>query len=106
MGNRYVLALDAGTSGIRCLISDLHGQVVAVSRRDYNYHTPPEVAPLGKEFNTEELWQKVCDCIGKTIHIAGIEPKDLVGVSATSQREDLFFLDKNGVELYGRPNID
>ncbi len=106
MVNNYILALDAGTSRVRCLIFDLYGKPVATSDHDYSYETPPEIAPLGREINSRELWRIICDCMNSAIKKADIHPEDITGISATSQREGTVFLDKTGSELYAGPNID
>jgi autoinducer 2 (AI-2) kinase len=103
---KYVLALDAGTSAIRCLVFNLHGQLISACRQSYSYRCPAEIAPLGKEFDPAELWKATCDCIAGAIRSAKISPQAIAGISATSQREGVVFLDKAGLELYAGPNID
>jgi autoinducer-2 kinase len=106
MAFEYLLALDAGTSAFRCLIFDLHGKLASLSRREYVYHYPADAAPLGKELVAEELWETVCECILSALKAARINPGDLAGISAASQREGTVFLDREGRELYLGPNID
>ena len=102
----HVLAIDAGTSGVRCLIVDLNGRVVSFCRREWSYQSPDRIGPLGKEFSPELFWNIICDSVREALNSGGINPGTIVGVSATSQREGAVFLDKEGKELYAGPNID
>jgi autoinducer 2 (AI-2) kinase len=102
----HVLAIDAGTSGVRCLVSDLNGKVISISRREWTYQSPAETGPMGREFNPDVFWDIICRSIGDALKAAKIGARDVVCVSATSQREGAVFLDKAGKELYAGPNID
>ncbi|MFC1926597.1 FGGY-family carbohydrate kinase [Chloroflexota bacterium] len=106
MSPKYLLAIDAGTSGVRCLVTSLDGQTVALSHRVWAYETPDYIAPLGREFSASVFWGIICQGIGEAIERGNIHAGDIVGVSTTSQREGTVFLDKEGKELYAAPNID
>jgi sugar (pentulose or hexulose) kinase len=106
MSPSYLLALDAGTSGLRCLIFNPRGKLVSSQRQDYPCSCPAEAPPLAREFQAQELWQMTCRTIGLALTSAGIDAADIAGVSATSQREGSAFLDQAGCELYVGPNID
>jgi len=106
MSPRYVLAIDAGTSGVRCLVADLNGRLASLCRGEWAYDTPDDIAPLGKEFDPNVFWDIICRNVSGAIRAANIKGSDIVGVSATSQREGAVFLDKAGNELYAGPNVD
>ena len=106
MSDKYVLAVDAGSTGARCLITDLKGNLVSLGQEKWAYVTPRDVSPLAREFNPQLFWRIICRAIRKAIGKAHINPADIIGVSATSQREGTVFLDKEGRELYAGPNID
>jgi len=106
MPSEYVLAIDVGTSSLRCLVTDPLGQPVSSSNQPWTYQTPEDLAPMGHEFQPDELWQALCQVIRRALAEAGINPAHIRGVSATSQREGAVFLDKKGRELYAGPNID
>lgn len=103
---KYVLAIDAGSSGVHVLISDLQGQPVSFLHQEWSYDIPAEVAPLGREFDPSEFWVIICQLIGESVKKAAITPDEIIAVSATSQRQGVVFLDKDGHELYAGPNID
>jgi autoinducer 2 (AI-2) kinase len=104
--DKYVLAIDAGTSAVRCLVADLKGHIISLCSHKWDYQSPDDIAPLGKEFAPEEFWKMICDCVRQTLKKGGISAKDIIGIGATSQREGVVFLDKDGTELYAGPNID
>ncbi|MFW9962285.1 MAG: FGGY-family carbohydrate kinase [Candidatus Sifarchaeia archaeon] len=100
-----VAAIDAGTSGVRCMIVDAKGESPGISRTSWDYVTSPDLE-IAKEFNPSEFWKLVCSVIKGAIKHSGIKPSDLKAVATTSQRHGLVLLDSNGVELHGGPNID
>lgn len=106
MAPKYVLGLDAGSEGARCLVADLRGQPVAFASQPWSYDTPPDLAPLGKEFSPQAFWGVLCQVVREALGQAGVSPSDVLAVSATSQREGLVFLDSAGQEIYAGPNID
>jgi sugar (pentulose or hexulose) kinase len=103
---KHVLAIDAGSSSCRALVFDVSGSLVSSAYRKWKYDVPPEVAPLGREFNPAVFWDAVCQVSRESIGKAGVRPSDIVAVSTASQRHGIVFLDKDGAELYGGPNTD
>ena len=59
MSEDYFLVIDAGTGGGRCLIFDGLGKFSAMAYEEWIFTTPPEVAPLGKQFNPDEFWRLI-----------------------------------------------
>ncbi|MBI4187141.1 MAG: hypothetical protein HY530_06555 [Chloroflexi bacterium] len=106
MSASHVLAIDAGTSGVRCLVADLDGRVVSLSHQEWSYRTDDAIGPLGREFDPDAFWRIICHNVRQALGEAGISAKSVVGVSATSQREGAVFLDGEGKEIYAGPNID
>lgn len=100
-----VAAIDAGTTGVRCMIVDAKGESPGISRTSWDYVTLPDLE-IAKEFNPSEFWKLACSVIKGEIKHSGIKPSDLKAVATTSQRHGLVLLDSNGVELHGSPNID
>jgi autoinducer 2 (AI-2) kinase len=103
--NMVVAAIDAGTTGVRCMIVDTKGNTPGVSRTSWDYSTPSNLE-IAKEFNPSEFWKLVCTVVKGAIKNSGIEDSDLKAVATTSQRHGLVLLDSNGNELHGGPNID
>src|SRR4030067_3088941 len=106
MSAKYLLAIDAGAGAGRCLAADERGRLIAVCRREWGYQTPPDAGFLGREFSPEYFWRLICEVIKEACPQGGITGQEIAGVSATSQREGIVFLDNKGRELYAGPNMD
>jgi len=103
--NMVVAAIDAGTTGVRCMIVDQKGNNLGISRKSWSYTTPADLE-IAKEFNPREFWKLACYVVKGALKISGIKPSELKAVATTSQRHGFVLLDSNGNELYGGPNID
>ena len=101
-----ILVIDAGSSGVHCLVTDLEGGIISLYYQKWDYQSPDDIAPLGKEFDPNVFWHIICVSIRQVLKKGNIRANDIVGVSATSQREGAVFLDKAGKELYAGPNVD
>jgi sugar (pentulose or hexulose) kinase len=106
LSDKYVLSIDAGSSGGHVLITDLQGHLVSFAQQEWTYDVPAEAGPLGREFNPTRFWDIICRIIGEAIKKAALSPAQIIAISATSQRQGVVFLDKDGRELYAGPNID
>ncbi len=100
-----VAAIDAGTTGVRCMIVDRKGKTLSISRKSWGYTTPPDLE-IAKEFSPPEFWKLTCSVVKGALKDSGKKPSDLKAVATTSQRHGFVLLDSNGNELYGGPNID
>jgi sugar (pentulose or hexulose) kinase len=104
--DRYVLAIDAGSSGCRAIVFDIRGKLISSAYQEWFYEIPPDLAPMGKEFDARKLWGIICKLVRQSIKKAGVLSTGIVAVSSTSQRQAVVFLDKDGQELYAGPNTD
>ena len=106
MSPKHVLAVDAGSSGCRALVFHLDGRMASSAYQQWDYDRPAEVSALAREFNTAAFWQIICRLMAKAVRESGADARDVIAVCATSQRQGVVFLDKNGKELYAGPNTD
>ena len=92
----YVLAVDAGTTSVRCMLFGHRGEVLAVSQRDLRQIYP---GPGMVEHDASEIWrlcrETIADCLSKP----GIDPGECVAVGITNQRETTILWDRET----GRP---
>lgn len=88
------------------MITDIEGHPLSFSRREWSYDIPPDVNPLGREFDAAKFWDIICQLIREAVIKAGVTLDEIIAVSAVSQRQGVVFLDKSGSELYAGPNID
>jgi autoinducer 2 (AI-2) kinase len=106
MAASYLLALDAGSSGGRCLIVDERGRTAACTSEPWDYHMDPEAGPQSREFSADRFWAILSALVRRALAEGGLEGSPIAGVSATSQRQALVFLDAQGREVYAGPNHD
>ncbi len=110
--SQYLLTLDAGTGGCRCVIFDTEGHLVAQSYHAWEFYTPEGLEPFGKAFDPSLFWNIMADQVRRalaraTSHKSGsFESEKIAGISTTGFGHACVFLDASGAELCGSPNID
>ncbi len=103
---QYLLAIDFGTGAGRCYLVSTDGESSFEQYQEWEYEYPQEAQPGGSEFNAKKFWGILASLVQKTIHNSGVSPENIIGVSSTSQREGVVFLDRQGKDLYAGPNLD
>ena len=76
-----LLALDAGTTGVRALAISEASEVVALTYREFTQHYPQ---PGWVEHDLDEMWGKICEVIAEIVPMLD-EPVAAIGI--TNQRE-------------------
>ncbi|MCP4760318.1 MAG: xylulose kinase [archaeon] len=94
---KYVAALDIGTTGTRCLIFDIKGKEIARAYEKWASFYP---SPIQVEQNAEAWWIAVRKTIHDSLRLAKLDPKDIISVAITNQRETIVPVDKNGKSLH------
>jgi len=101
----YLLALDAGTSSGRAVLFDLHGAQIAVGQEEWHHREEPGF-PGSMNFDYDANWSLFSRAIRKVLADSGIDPSEILGISATSMREGIVLYDGDGRELWGCANVD
>jgi len=91
-----VLAIDAGTTGVRSMFFDKSGNVVAKAYSEFESMYPH---PSWVEQRAESWWEKACETILVCVKDGNISPEHVVAISVTNQRETVVPIDENGVPL-------
>ena len=102
---KYLMALDAGIGGGRCLITDTRGNEVARTYEEWQYHYPPDI-PGAVEFDAKEFWALMCRVIRRALNEGNVPPAEIGALSATCMREGFLLLDAMGEALYAAPPFD
>jgi autoinducer-2 kinase len=102
---RYLLVVDVGTGSGRSLIFDENGSQISVSQKEWR-HPEDHAYPGAVDFSCGENWRLLAECMRRSIAEARINPRDIVGVSATSMRHAMVCYDGTGAEIFAVPNID
>lgn len=105
-GEKYILALDVGTSSIHCLLADSTGFPVATASAPMSYFTPQGCPSLAKEFEPGVVFDSVGQLIGQVMQGQGLRASCISAIGITSQRQGVVFLDEMGEEIYCGPNVD
>lgn len=91
-----VLAIDAGTTGVRSMFFNKTGTVLGKAYAEYTSVYP---SPSWVEQDAESWWSKSCETIKTALANTGQGPEKVIGVSVTNQRETIVPVAENGVPL-------
>ena len=105
MKTYYLLAIDAGTGSIRALLFDTQAKQVALAQKEWT-HLQEEGVKDSMGFDIATNWELVRTCIKEVLQTSGVNPKDILALSATSMREGIILYDKEGKAIWGVANVD
>jgi glycerol kinase len=88
---KYVAAIDQGTTSSRCIVFNQSGAIVAVDQRDHRLHLPK---PGWVEHDATEIWSKVQAVVAGAIAKAGLRADQLSALGITNQRETTVLWDR------------
>ena len=97
---KYLIGLDVGTSGAKCIMIDENGKVVASSTQEYPLSTP---RPGWAEQNPADWWDGVVRGLKVILEKANVAAEDILGLSYSGQMHGLVALDENNEVI--RPAI-
>ena len=98
MTSEYVMAVDAGTTSVRCMLFAHGGEVVAVSQRPLTQHYPGDGMV---EHDALEIWALCRETVRECLSRPGIDPSGCVAMGITNQRETTVVWDRRtGVPLH------
>jgi len=96
MAQRYILALDQGTTGSTAMVFDAAGQVRARGYSEFTQYYPRRG---WVEHDAEEIWSVSLKVIKTALRAAKITPRDVAAIGITNQRETVVVWDRRT----GRP---
>ena len=91
MSDRYILALDQGTTSSRSLVFDAAGRVVAMAQQEFTQHFPQ---PGWVEHNPEEILSSQMATAREAVASAGLTMADIAAIGITNQRETTVVWDR------------
>lgn len=86
----YFIGVDLGTSAVKLLLMEESGKICGSVSREYPLYFPQ---PGWSEQKPEDWWSAVCDGVKELI--AGIDGKEVGGISFGGQMHGLVILDEN-----------
>jgi autoinducer 2 (AI-2) kinase len=106
MTNGYLIGLDIGGGGGRCLLVNPDTGDITITFRYWPPQTMPQSADWGFDLNIDLLWRVLGEITKECITNADISAKDVVGIAATSMRQSVVVIDKEDKVLLATPNMD
>lgn len=95
---KYLLALDQGTTSSRAIIFDKEGHIKAKAQKEFTQLFPQ---PGWVEHNPKEIWQSQSAVIVEAMTKMGITEESIVGIGITNQRETTIVWDaETGEPVY------
>ncbi len=79
----YVLAIDEGTTGVRALVVDARGEVVACEYEEIRAVYP---RPGWVEFDATAIWEATLRVCRGALQTAGAKPKEVKAIGVANQR--------------------
>jgi glycerol kinase len=95
---KYILALDQGTTSSRALLFDKAGSIRSIAQQAFKQVFPK---PGWVEHNPEEIWSSQLAVACEAMSKAGIDGRNLAGIGITNQRETTIVWDKNSGKALG-----
>ena len=96
--SQFILALDQGTTSSRAIIFDHHGQVIAVSQKEFKQYFPQ---PGWVEHDPMEIWSSQASVASEVIANANLKWSQIAAIGITNQRETSIVWDKKtGQPIY------
>jgi glycerol kinase len=92
VSQRYVLALDQGTTSSRAMLFGRDGRVVSVAQREFPQIFPK---PGEVEHDPEAIWTSQLETAREAIRGAGIAAEDVAAIGITNQRETTVLWDRH-----------
>lgn len=84
MKQKYILALDQGTTSSRAIIFNHHGKVLGLGSQEIRQIYPQ---PGWVEHDPMEIWESQMAAVKRALAAAHISPRQLAAIGITNQRE-------------------
>ncbi|GGE49747.1 glycerol kinase [Pullulanibacillus camelliae] len=98
MTEKFIMALDQGTTSSRAIIFNHEGEIVHIAQKEFTQHFPH---PGWVEHDASEIWGSILAVIAQALSETNIAPSQIAAIGITNQRETAVVWDKNtGVPIY------
>lgn len=94
--DKYIMALDLGTTSCRCIIFDKNGRIWSAAQKEFTQYFPQ---PGWVEHDAEEIWATQTGLMYEAMSKIDITINEIAGIGITNQRETTVLWDKET----GRP---
>lgn len=95
---RYVMALDAGTTSNRCILFNEKGEIKSIAQREFTQYFPQ---PGWVEHDADEIWASQLGVAVEAMNKIGATAEHIAAIGITNQRETAIVWDKyTGEPIY------
>ena len=94
---KYIMALDAGTTSNRCILFNARGEMCSVAQKEFTQFYPREG---WVEHDPMEVWSSQYGVMMEVIAQSGVNPAEIAAIGITNQRETTILWDR----ATGRPS--
>lgn len=96
VGKGYIAGMDIGTTGAKTIIFDLEGNPISSAYKEYRCYYPK---PTWVEQDAREIVDAALETSREAVAKAGISPKEIMALGASTQRACAVMVDSKGEPL-------
>ena len=89
---KYIMALDQGTTSSRCILFDKSGKICSMSQKEFTQIYP---RPGWVEHNPMEIWSSQLAVAAECMAMAGVSAQQIAAIGITNQRETTILWDRD-----------
>ena len=89
---KYIMALDAGTTSNRCILFDARGEMCSVAQKEFTQYFPK---PGWVEHDANEIWTTQLGVALSAMNEVGASAEDIAAIGITNQRETTIVWDRD-----------
>lgn len=106
MSKQFLIGLDVGSGGGRCLVVDAATGAAVSVHQPWQLAPDPQAGSFAFRLEPERLLQTLSEVTRRAVQQIGAAPKQVIGIAATSMRHGTVVLDRGGAVLLAAPNRD
>ena len=88
---KYIMALDAGTTSNRCILFNEAGEVCSMAQKEFTQYFPQ---PGWVEHDANEIWSTQMEVAKQAMDNIGATAANIAAIGITNQRETTIVWDK------------
>ena len=89
---KFIAAIDQGTTSTRCILFDKRGKIIALDQREHEQIFPK---PGWVEHDANEIWRRTQEVLLGVIQKSGFDSKNIAALGITNQRETTLLWEKS-----------
>ena len=90
---KYILALDQGTTSSRAIVFDHSGAVVSMAQKEFTQYFPQSG---WVEHDADEIWSTQIGVAAEAVTKAGLSTEHIAAIGITNQRETAVVWPRSG----------